>query len=66
MDQQPQRPRRIALDRPHGPFPRAKGGQCDFRPALTMGAMTAGDPAAVRIVYPCPDETAESWVRVRW
>ncbi|QXT34644.1 hypothetical protein KV697_12630 [Sphingomonas sanguinis] len=69
MDYRLGQPRRIATSHTHGPFPRAQGGQCDFRPALTMVSAEADDPATVRAVYPRPtpgDDVAEGWVRVRW
>ncbi|WP_294270277.1 hypothetical protein [uncultured Sphingomonas sp.] len=69
MDHPPAQPRRIAGDRRRGPFPRAQGGWCDFRPALTMPPAAPDDPATVRTVYPCPapgDDMVGGWVRVRW
>lgn len=69
MDHRPGQPRRIATSRAHGPFPRAQGGQCDFRPALTGATVGSEDSATVRAVYPRPapgDEVVEGWVRVRW
>ena len=67
MDYRPGQPRRIASDRSRGPFPRAQGGQCDFRPALTGAAAEADGAMTVRAIYPCPeDEAVDGWVRVRW
>ncbi|MGW8134549.1 hypothetical protein [Sphingomonas zeae] len=69
MDQRPGQPRRIAVSHLCGRFPRAQGGHCDFRPALTMAPADADDPAIIRAVYPRPaprEDGMEGWVRVRW
>jgi hypothetical protein len=67
MDYRSGQPRRIAGDHWRGPFPRAQGGLCDFRPVLTRAPTEADGSATVRAVYPSPeDEAVDGWVRVRW